>query len=202
MFAHRTLSICPSLLLQPEQWLGQQRWRGGLLLLRDRGQHGQPLGGFVQPHAHLSNHGRPSACLPTTAHWSPSFWKHQCEWFPEPCPNAAQPVSPLCTLPHPHRPRLPGTHVHATWTWNWWKLVPLLQCCSTDGKVCEDENALRAVRIISLLHQCGSKCQGKRGAKKQLWQTWTSGQARIKVWILFRSKKLNLLYTYFCWTKK
>lgn len=98
-------------LLQAKQRFGLQRWRRRLLLLRDRGQHGQPDRGPVQPHTHLPHHSRPSARLPSAAHRSSSLWTHHNEWFAEPRPHTAQPISSLHALSHPHWPRLPGnTH--------------------------------------------------------------------------------------------
>lgn len=103
-----------TVLPQPKQRLGLQWWRGRLLLLRDRGQHGQPNRGLVQPHTHLSHHGRASARLPSATHRCPSLWAHHHERFTEPRPDTAQSVGSLHTLPHPHRPRLPGNPWYET----------------------------------------------------------------------------------------
>lgn len=99
--------------LQAKQRLRLQRWRGGFLLLRDWSQHGQPDGGFVQPHTYLPHHGRPSAHLPPAAERRVPLWVRRRERFTEPHLVAAQSVGSLHTLPHPHWPCLPGNaHTH------------------------------------------------------------------------------------------
>lgn len=95
-------TLIVSVLPQEEQRLGLQRRRGRLLLLRDRGQRGQPHGGPVQPHAHLSHHGRPAAGLPSAARRRPSLGAHRRERLSEPRPDSAQSVGSLHALPHPH----------------------------------------------------------------------------------------------------
>ncbi len=81
-------------------WL--QRWRGGFLLLWNRGEHGLTFGGAVQPHAHVTYYIRPGPHLPHLDLWCVSIWTRPRD------PHPTQPISTVGAVPYPHRPRLPG----------------------------------------------------------------------------------------------
>lgn len=81
-------------------WL--QRWRGGFLLLWNRGEHGHTFRGAVQPHAHLSYYVRAGPCLPRPDLWCVSIWARPHD------PHPTQPVSTVSAVSHPYWPRLPG----------------------------------------------------------------------------------------------
>ncbi len=81
-------------------WL--QRWRGGFLLLWNRGEHGHAFGRAVQPHAHVTYYVRPSPYLPRLDLWCISISARSHD------PHPTQPISTVGAVPYPHWPRLPG----------------------------------------------------------------------------------------------
>lgn len=85
-------------------WL--QRWRGGFLLLWNRGEHGHAFGRAVQPHAHVTYYVRPGPHLPHFDLWRISIWARPRD------PHSTQPISTVSAVPYPHWPCLPGNVTH------------------------------------------------------------------------------------------